>query len=86
MKGFYSLIIKRSAEKEIRSLPSKTRRRVVAKIRSLAEQPRPPGYEKLAGRDAYRVRVGVYRVVYTIEDDRLIVTVVRVAHRRDVYR
>ena len=86
MTGSYRLIIRRSAEKEIRSLPSETRHRVVAKIRSLADQPRPQGCEKLSGRAAYRVRVGAYPIVYTIEDDRLVVTAVRVAHRRDVYR
>ena len=86
MKGSYEILIRRSAEKEIRDLPIGARARVVARIRALAETPRPPGCEKLSGRDAYRIRVGEYRVIYTIADRILVVEVVRVAHRKDVYR
>ncbi len=82
----YSLRIKRSAEKDIRSLPSDARGRVIAHIKGLAESPRPTGATKLTGRDAWRLRVGSYRIVYVIEDQMLIVEVVRVTHRRDVYR
>jgi len=82
----YEILIRRSAEKEIRDLPREVRVRVVQRIRALASSPRPPGCEKLAGRDAYRIRVGLYRVVYTIEDRRLVIEVVRVAHRKEVYR
>ncbi len=82
----YSLRIKRSAEKDIRSLPSDARGRVIARIKGLAENPRPTGATKLTGRDAWRLRVGSYRIVYVYEDQMLIVEVVRVAHRRDVYR
>ncbi len=82
----YSVYVKRSAEKEIRRLPAKVCVRVVTVIAELAEEPRPRGCEKLSGREAYRVRVGRYRVVYTLEDDRLIVEVIKVGHRRDVYR
>jgi mRNA interferase RelE/StbE len=86
MKACYSLVIRRSAEKEIRDLPRSARLRVVERIRGLAAVPRPPGAEKLAGRDAWRVRVGAYRIVYTIDDGALVVEVVRAAHRREVYR
>ena len=60
--------------------------RVEAAIDALASNPCPPGCIKLHGEERWHIRVGVYRIIYTIEDDRLIVTVVRVQHRRDVYR
>ena len=83
----YSVFIKRSAAKELGAVGSKRdRRKLVAKIRSLAADPRPPGCQKLSGSEKYRVRQGVYRIVYSIEDDRLVVTVVRVAHRKDANR
>jgi mRNA interferase RelE/StbE len=83
----YKLFIKRSAAKELESIGSKKdRRRLVAKIRSLAIDPRPPGCQKISGAEKYRVRQGSYRIVYLVEHDRLVVMVVRVAHRRDVYR
>lgn len=86
MTGSYEILIRRSAEKEIRDLPRDVRVRVVERIRNLASTPRPAGCEKLAGRDAYRIRIGLYRVIYTIEDRRLVIEVVRVAHRKEVYR
>jgi mRNA interferase RelE/StbE len=86
MTGSYEILIRRSAEKEIRDLPHEVRSRIVARIRTLAANPRPAGCEKLAGRDAYRIRIGLYRVIYTIEDRRLVIEVVRVAHRKEVYR
>jgi mRNA interferase RelE/StbE len=82
----YSVVIKRSAEKEIEHLPVGIRRLVVRRILALADDPRPHGSQKLAGEDKYRIRQGDYRVVYTIEDAIVTVTVVRVAHRSDVYR
>jgi mRNA interferase RelE/StbE len=82
----YSLRIKRSAAKEIEALPLKDRRRVVARIESLAENARPAGAEKLSGEDKYRLRQGNYRILYEIVDAELVVTVVKVGNRRDVYR
>lgn len=83
----YRIEIKRSAAKEIRAISlKKDRQRVVARIEALAEDPRPPGCTKLAGQEAYRVRQGTYRIVYTVADDLLVVEVVRVGNRRDVYR
>jgi mRNA interferase RelE/StbE len=82
----YSLRIKRSAAKEIEALPLKDRRRVVARIESLADNARPPGAEKLSGEDKYRLRQGDYRILYEIVDAALVVTVVKVGNRRDVYR
>ena len=83
----FEILIKRSAAKEIEAISrKKDRQRIVRKIRQLAEDPRPPGCQKLSGRDRYRIRQGPYRIVYSIEDDRLIVYVVKVGHRGDVYR
>ncbi len=82
----YSVRIKPSATKELEKVPVEHRRRIATRILSLAENPRPYGCEKLTGDDLYRIRQGDYRVVYSIEDDVLIVLVVRVGHRRDVYR
>ena len=79
--------MKRSAAKELEAVRSREdRRRIVTRIRSLADDPRPRGSQKLSGLAKYRVRQRSYRIVYAIEEDRLVVTIVRVAHRRDVYR
>jgi mRNA interferase RelE/StbE len=84
----YRVLIKPSAAKEIEAVDQKKdRQRIVASILALADEPRPVGAEKLAGAsDRHRVRVGRYRVLYSIADDELLVLVVRVAHRKDVYR
>ena len=82
----YSILIKTSAAKELEQLPDKPRRQLAKKIDALADQPRPPGCEKLSGQDLYRIRQGDYRVVYSIEDEVLTIHVVRVGHRREVYR
>lgn len=87
MPGPYRIEIKRSAAREIRAIGRKQdRQRVVDRIGSLADDPRPAGCTKLSGQDAYRVRQGAYRIVYTVADDVLVVEVVKVGHRRDVYR
>lgn len=84
----YSLVLKASAVREIEALPTKgDRQRVVARIRALAEEPRPLGSEKLAGSfDRYRLRQGRYRILYTVDDDGGAIVVFKAAHRRDVYR
>ena len=84
----YSVFIKPSAAKEIEAVGQKDdRQRIVTRIRSLARDPRPVGSEKLSGRgDLYRLRVGRYRVVYSVGDAELVVLVVRVGHRKNVYR
>lgn len=83
----YSVELKRSAAKEIeRIADAGDRRRVVARIAALADDPRPPGCTKLTGQEAYRLRQGRYRIVYTVWDVRLVVEVVKVGDRRDVYR
>lgn len=82
----YRLLIKPSATKELEDVPRKDRRRLVTRMRELAEQPRPPGAEKLSGHDLYRVRQGNYRILYEIVDHDLTVTVIKFGHRREVYR
>lgn len=83
----YEIIIKPSAEKEMDRLPSRIRQRIIAALEELSAEPRPSGCAKLHGPDdLWRIRVGQYRVVYAIQDEALMVLVVRVAHRKDVYR
>jgi mRNA interferase RelE/StbE len=83
----YEILIKPSARKELEAVGlKKDRQRVVAAILGLADDPRPSGCRKLSGRDKYRIRCGDYRVVYSVEDVVLVVTIAKVGHRSDVYR
>jgi mRNA interferase RelE/StbE len=82
----YKLLTKPSAAKELEALPKKDRQRVVTKIRKLSDDPRPPGCEKLSVHNLYRVRQGNYRVLYMVEDVELVVVIVAIGHRREVYR
>ena len=83
----YELRFKPSVAKDLRGIPKADVRRILARIQALRDDPRAPGCEKLAGGDAlYRVRQGIYRIVYTIHDERVVVEVIRVGHRREVYR
>ena len=82
----YKVEIKKSAVKEIESLPKRDLQAVLEKINSLTENPRQHGCEKLSGQEKYRVRCGDYRILYSIEDAILVVCVVKVGHRREVYR
>ena len=83
----YRVEISKSAAKDLRGIDRKWIPRIVATIESLESDARPSGCKKLVGSDhTYRVRIGDYRVVYDIHDDMLIVLVVRIRHRRDVYR
>ena len=84
--GKYKIDIKKSAVKEIEHLPRRDIRDILDKIFSLAENPRPHDSKKLSGQEKYRVRCGDYRILYSIEDAILIIFVVKVGHRRDVYR
>jgi mRNA interferase RelE/StbE len=79
------LIFKESVAKDLRRVPKVDVARILKRIEALEENPRPPGSEKLSGQERYRVRLGVYRIIYEIEDAVLVVTVVKVGHRRDVY-
>ena len=82
----YKIEIKRSAVKEIKKLPRKDLNKILEKISSLANNPRPDGCVKLSADEKYRIRVGVYRILYEIRDMILTVIVVKVAHRKDVYK
>ena len=84
--GSYKILIKPSAVKEIEAIPQRERRRIVARIQGLSSNPRPPGSEKLSGQDKFRVRQGVYRIVYSVTDDESSVLIVKVGHRKEVYR
>jgi mRNA interferase RelE/StbE len=82
----YSVLLKRSVLKDLDPVAARDCQRIMERIRSLGDDPRPMGCEKLSALERYRVRVGDYRIVYSIEDAQLVVWVVRVGHRRDVYR
>lgn len=82
----YELRFKPSVAKDLRGVPRADVQRILARIEALRDDPRPPGSEKLSGQDRYRVRQGQYRILYTVADAELIVEVVKVGHRRDVYR
>jgi mRNA interferase RelE/StbE len=82
----YKIFFKRSVEKDFESIPKKHLKRILDRIEMLAEDPRPSGSEKLTGQERYRVRQGLYRIVYSIQDNELTVWIVKVVHRKDVYR
>lgn len=84
--GKYKIEIKRSAAKEIGKLPPKDLKKILAKIKGLSGNPRPSDCKKLSGQEKYRIRYGFYRILYSIEDDILIVYVVKVGRRKEVYR
>ena len=81
----YKIEIKKSATKEIARLPKNILKRVLTKIQSLSNEPRPSGCKKLTADEKYRVRVGDHRILYSIEDGKLVVYVVKVGHRKKVY-
>ena len=82
----YDLRIKPSAVKELEALQAKDRRRIVSKIQNLAVEPRPQGCEKLTGQDRLRLRQGDFRILFEVDDSLRTVTIVKIGHRRDVYR
>lgn len=82
----YEIVFKQSVAKDLRQIPGKDVQRILKRIDSLANDPRPADMEKLSGDDKYRIRQGNYCILYTIEDSVVTVTIVKVGHRRDVYR
>jgi len=84
--GSFEVIFKQSVAKDLRQIPKKDVARILKRVDALRAEPRPPGVEKLSGQEKYRIRQGVYRILYEIQNDELIVVVVKVGHRRDVYR
>ena len=82
----YELVFRKSVAKDLRALPRQDVKRIMQRIHSLAEDPRPAGCERLSSQQRYRVRQGAYRIIYEIKNGRLMVLVVKVGHRREVYR
>lgn len=82
----YTIVFLRRAQKELENLPNTEYKQVRDAIADLANNPRPSGCKKLSGRDGWRIRIGDYRVIYDVNDRELLVTVVRVGNRRDIYR
>ncbi len=82
----YEIVLRKSVRKDLEPIPKRDVQRILADIAKLANAPRPPQSRKLSGSEKYRLRCGVYRVLYEIQDEILIVCVVKVGHRREVYR
>jgi mRNA interferase RelE/StbE len=82
----YKITIKKSAVKELEDIPQKDLRKIIKRIRSLAKAPRPHGPQKLSGQEKYRIRQGDYRIVYSIEDKDSLIDIVKIGHRREIYR
>jgi len=82
----YEVRFRKSVSKDLDPIPKRDVQRIVAAIAALTDEPRPPQSRKLSGSDKYRLRCGVYRVLYEIKDEILVVCVVKVGHRRDMYR
>jgi mRNA interferase RelE/StbE len=82
----FRLVFKRSVARDLRPLPAKDVTRILQRIEALADDPRGSGCEKLSGQERYRVRQGTYRILYEIHDRELVIVVVKVGHRREIYR
>ena len=82
----YKVRVERNAQKNLSKIPEPYYSKIKGAILLLGKEPRPAGYIKLKGRNAYRIRKGDYRIIYEIEDDKLIITVIAIGHRKDVYR
>ncbi len=82
----YEIVFRRSVLKDLKTIPKKGVQRILTAIESLVDNPRPPQCRKLTSEEKYRFRCGVYRILYSIEDDKLIVCIVKIGHRKDVYR
>ncbi|MCK5805009.1 MAG: type II toxin-antitoxin system RelE/ParE family toxin [Lentisphaeria bacterium] len=82
----YSIFFRKSVERDLSRIPKRELARLMERIQALTTDPRPRGCEKLSGRERYRVRQGRYRVIYSVQDEELTVWIVKVGHRKDVYR
>ena len=82
----YSVEILRSAQKQLRKIDRQDQSRIIDAITSLAENPHPAGSKKLSGRSAWRIRIGSYRVIYDIDDNKLRILIVAIGHRKEIYR
>jgi mRNA interferase RelE/StbE len=86
MTEFYSIRFKSSVKKDLRSIPKQDVLRILTALKSLTEDPRPSNSKPLTGRDARRLRVGKYRAIYTINDKEIVIEIIKIAHRKNVYR
>ena len=84
--GKYKIEIKKSAAKELNSILQKDLKKIIQRIKALSDNPRPTGCVKISGQEHYRLRHGNYRIVYSVEDEILVVYVVKIGHRKDIYR
>jgi mRNA interferase RelE/StbE len=82
----YKIFFKKSVQEDLSSIPKNDLRKILNRIEKLGEDPRPAGCEKLTGQERYRLRQGKYRILYSIQDDELTIWIVKVGHRKDVYR
>jgi mRNA interferase RelE/StbE len=82
----YNLVFRKSVAKDLRPIPNKDVARLLQRIKQLQENPRPAGSEKLSGQERYRIRQGVYRIIYEVADELVVITVVKVGHRKHVYK
>jgi len=82
----YEILFKESVYKDLKKIPKADLRKILSRIKKLSGDPRPAGCEKLTGQERYRLRQGRYRIVYSIQDDKLTIWVVKVGHRKDIYR
>ena len=82
----YKVFLRHSVAKDLDHIPKRELKRIIERIESLSHDPRPPGHKKLCGEERYRIRQGKYRIVYSVQDQELTVWIVKVGHRRDVYR
>lgn len=82
----YKIAIKKSSAKELENIPKKHLRKIVKRIQSLAQNPGPSGFGKLSAQQRYRVRQGDYRIVYSIDDEDSLIDIVKIGHRREIYR
>ena len=82
----YEILFKESVYKDLKTIPKADLRKILSRIKKHSDDPRPAGCEKLTGQGQYRLRQGRYRIVYSIQDDKLTIWVVKVGHRKDIYR
>ena len=84
--GKYRVLFRKSVARDLRPIPNRDLQKILPTIESLSEDPRPSGIEKLSGQDRYRIRQGYYRIIYEVNDEEVVVVIIKAGHRKDVYR
>jgi len=82
----YKIFFRKSVRKDFEAIPKKDLQRILNRVEKLIDDPRPHSCEKLADKDRYRLRQGIYHIIYSIQDDELTIWIVKVGHRKDIYR